>query len=148
MGSSEKRSFAGGKSWIWNPTSLIYSCMFRRLHCSSFGFLICEAGLNHSITVLKIKLNVWSANTKNALETWAIKYITAFIFIQVWRTIRSFAFFFFVFCLFRAAPMTYGGSQARGSNRAIAASIHHSHSNATSELRLQPTPQLMAMPDP
>ena len=29
-----------------------------------------------------------------------------------------------------------------------AASLHHSHSNAGSEPHLQPTPQLMAVPDP
>ena len=54
--------------------------------------------------------------------------------------------FFFVF--FRAALVAYGGSQARGSIRAVAASLHHSHSNARSELHLRPTPQLRAMPNP
>ena len=44
-------------------------------------------------------------------------------------------------CLFRAAPSAYGGSQARCLIRAVAASLHHSHSNVESE-------QLMAMPDP
>jgi len=32
--------------------------------------------------------------------------------------------------------------------RAVAASLHHSHSNAGSKPRLQPTPQLTATPDP
>ena len=40
--------------------------------------------------------------------------------------------------------MAYGSSQARGQIQAIAAGLHHSHSNDGSELRLQPTPQLMA----
>ena len=53
-----------------------------------------------------------------------------------------------LFCLFRAAPAAYGGSQARGRIRAVAADLSHSHSNIGSEPRLQPTPQLMAMPDP
>ena len=53
-----------------------------------------------------------------------------------------------VFCLFRAAPMAYGCSQARGQMGAAATGLHHSHSNAGSELHLQPTPQLTAMPDP
>ena len=57
-------------------------------------------------------------------------------------------FFFFAFCRFRAAPMAYGGSQARGLIGAVAAGLHQSHSNARSELHLQPTPQLMATPDP
>ena len=50
------------------------------------------------------------------------------------------------FLLFRAAPMAYGGSQASGLIGATAAGLHHS--NARSEPRLRPTPQLMAIPDP
>ena len=64
-------------------------------------------------------------------------------------------FFFFVFCLFVvvvvaiswAAPAAYGGSQARGRIGAIATGLRQSHSNAGSEPRLQPTPQLTATPD-
>ena len=41
---------------------------------------------------------------------------------------------FFSFCLFRATPEAYGGSQARGLIRAVAASLHHSHSNAVFDL--------------
>ena len=40
------------------------------------------------------------------------------------------------FCLFRAAPVAYGGSQARGWIRAVAAGLWHSHSIAGSELCL------------
>ena len=61
-----------------------------------------------------------------------------------------FSFFFFLFwpfCLLRAAPMAYGGSQARGLIGAVAARLHHSHSNSGSEPHLRPTPQLMAMLD-
>ena len=50
---------------------------------------------------------------------------------------------FFFFCLFAiswAAPAAYGGAVATG--------LRHSHSNTGSEPRLQPTPQLMATPDP
>ena len=51
--------------------------------------------------------------------------------------------------LFRATSTTCGGSQAsRGRIGATAASLHHSHSHNRSELHLQPTPQLTAMPDP
>ena len=52
------------------------------------------------------------------------------------------------FNFLRAAPPAYGSSQARGQMGAAAASLKHSHSNARSELHLQPTPQLMAMPNP
>ena len=54
----------------------------------------------------------------------------------------------FVFCIFRAAPTAYGASQARDRIRAAAAGLCHSHSNAGSELRLKPTLQLTATPDP
>ena len=56
--------------------------------------------------------------------------------------------FVFVFCFFRATPVAYGGSQARGQIGAVDAGLCHSHSNAVYELRLPPTPQLIAMPDP
>ena len=47
-----------------------------------------------------------------------------------------------------ASPMAYGGSQASGLARAVAAGLHQSHSNARSEPHLGPTPQLTATPDP
>ena len=53
---------------------------------------------------------------------------------------------FFPPCLFRSAPSAYGGSQARGQTGAVAAG--HSHRHMGSEPHLQPTSQLMAMPDP
>ena len=60
-----------------------------------------------------------------------------------------FFFFFFVFLPFVGLlPAAYEGSQARGLIGAPATSLCWSHSNAGSEPRLQPTPQLMAMPDP
>ena len=56
--------------------------------------------------------------------------------------------FFFLFAIFWAVPAAYGGCQARGRIGAVAAGLHHSHSNAGSEPRLGRTPQLMATPDP
>ena len=58
-----------------------------------------------------------------------------------------FLFFILSFCLFRATPVAYGGSQTRGLIGATAAGLHHRHSNARSEPRLWATPQLMATPD-
>ena len=62
--------------------------------------------------------------------------------------LQDFYFFFIIF--FRAAPAAYGSSQATGRTGAAAASLCHSHSHnhTGSELHLQPTSQLMAMPDP
>ena len=47
-----------------------------------------------------------------------------------------------------AAPVAYGGSQARGRIRAVAAGLRHSNSSAKSELCLRLTPQLRATLDP
>ena len=55
-------------------------------------------------------------------------------------------FYFFAFS--RAVPAAYGGSQARGRIGAVAAGLHHSHSNMVSKPCLQPTAQLTATPDP
>ena len=57
-------------------------------------------------------------------------------------------YLFSLFAISRAAPEAYGGSQAKGRIRAVAAGPHQSHSNMGSEPCLQPTPQLMATPDP
>ena len=43
--------------------------------------------------------------------------------------------------------MAYGGSQARCPIGAADADLRHSHSHVRSELRLQPTPQLTAVPN-
>ena len=53
-----------------------------------------------------------------------------------------------LFLVFWATPAASGRSQARGPIGAIAAALHHSHSNTGSEPHLQPTPQLRATPDP
>ena len=58
------------------------------------------------------------------------------------------SFFFSFCCLFRAIPVAYGGSQARGRIGAAAAGLHHSHSNTRSKPPLPPTPQFTATPDP
>ena len=54
----------------------------------------------------------------------------------------------FFFLLFRAEHVAHRGSQARSLIGATAAGLRHSHSHIRSELCLQPTPQLMATPDP
>ena len=67
-----------------------------------------------------------------------------------WLPTLYYSFTFFVFfCVWGgAAPMAYGGSQARGWIGDVAAGLHHSHSNAKSELCLLPTPQLVTTLDP
>ena len=55
------------------------------------------------------------------------------------KSLKLFFFFFYLFAISRAVPMAYGGSQARGRIRAVAASLHCSHSNTGSEPSLWPT---------
>ena len=66
------------------------------------------------------------------------------------KTLSGFLLFVFLFLFFfKAAPSAYGGSQARGLVRAVAAGLHYSHYTiATAILGVQPTPQLRAEPDP
>ena len=56
--------------------------------------------------------------------------------LSVSPSVCLFFFFFFCFGLFRAVPAAYGGSQARDLIGAVAAGLHHSHSNVGSELRV------------
>ena len=53
-----------------------------------------------------------------------------------------------VFLSFRATPMAYRSSQARGRIRTVATSLCQGHNNAGSEPHLWPTSQHMAMLDP
>ena len=62
--------------------------------------------------------------------------------------VLSIYLFLSFFAISWAAPIAYGGSQARGRIGAIATGLRQSHSNVGSEPRLQPTPQLMATLDP
>ena len=64
---------------------------------------------------------------KGIIKTNRFWWIWTFCFIYIYLFL-----FLFIFLLFRAVPVTYGSSQARGQIRAAAASLHHSHSNARS----------------
>ena len=75
-------------------------------------------------------------------EVWIIKYLFIYLFIFVF-----FVVVVVVVAISWAAPAAYGGSQARGPIGAVATGLRQSHSNAGSEPRLQPTPQLTATPD-
>ena len=58
----------------------------------------------------------------------------------------SMVWLYLEFFFFRAAPAAYVSFQARGGIRAVAASLHNSHSNTVSVPCLWHIPQLMAMP--
>ena len=85
-----------------------------------------------------------TVNARSELYLWCMPQLMA----ELERIIFIFYLLIFFFCLFGAIPAAHGGSQARGRIRATAAGLHHSHRNTRSKLRLRPTPQLTAMPDP
>ena len=62
--------------------------------------------------------------------------------------ILIYVFIYLLIVFSRAAPVAYGGFQARGRIGAAAAGLGQSHSNSGSEPRLLPTPELMATLDP
>ena len=98
---------------------------------------------NNKIWTFKWKLEFWTAS--QYLKTFLMRSVVilgnvGFLF--------GFGFFFCPFSLFRATPTAYGSSQARGLIGAVAAGLHHSHSNARSELHLRSIPQLTATLDP
>ena len=64
------------------------------------------------------------------------------------KTFLELFFFFAFFAFSRATPVAYGDSLATGKIRAVVAGLGQIHSNARSELHLQPTPQLRATADP
>ena len=101
---------------------------------------------------LELFFFLWVWETKNSEGSHVYPHIT-WIYLNTpsisgkGRTLNVATKLFF-FCLFRAASTAYGGAQARGWIRAIAASLYHSHSNMGSQPCLWPTPQLTAMWDP
>ena len=60
---------------------------------------------------------------------------------------QSCFFIFFSFLLFRATPVAYGSSRARGQIRTVAAGLHHRYSTAGSEPSLWPTPRQRQIPN-
>ena len=60
----------------------------------------------------------------------------------------NFIYLFVLNFLFTATPVAYGNSWARGRIGAVASGLHHNHGDIRSEVHLQTTPQLVAMPDP
>ena len=101
--------------------------------------------------VLKLSLRVSFCKLSNS-KSFSLGLLKMFAFLStISRVIKEFLksllFYFVYFYFFRATPMAYGGSQARDWIGAVAASLHHSHSNPRSEACLRPTPQLTAVLD-
>ena len=89
------------------------------------GILFCRGG---------VKGRVRGGRGRGRMET-----LTQGPLFSVYKLLKGKDFFFFLM-LFRVTPAAYGGSQVRGPMGAVAASLHHSHSDARSEPSLRPRP--------
>ena len=90
----------------------------------------------------------WGNEFKRALYVfWILIFFTCICY-NYFSGTPLFFFFFGLFAFSRSAPAAHGGFQARGRIGAVVTGLHQSPSNTGSELRLQPTPQLKATPDP
>ena len=89
------------------------------------------------------KEKIYSVSSKNYFNSRLLPVMTR---VHVFIGFGGFSLNFFG--LFRATPEALRGSQARGGTGAVAAGLHHSHSNLGSEPHLRPLPQLMTMLDP
>ena len=119
-------------------------------HCTMYTMYIIPIAHNNPIG--KIPFSYWSCRIREAEILKRVQGPTAHTNSE--DRIQNSAFLpnlhlSFFFFLFWATPKAYiWRFQARGQIGATAASLHHSHSKAGSKPSLQPTPQLMAMPDP
>ena len=113
-------------------------------------FLTEFTGIFLHIYVFPIKKAVIPGGWSPLTKLWKRNFSVGPIFKKATKFgfILCFYFYIYLFSLFRATPLAYGGSQARGPIGAVAASLCQSHSNSGSELHLQTTPQLTAMLDP
>ena len=113
----------------------------------------CLQGLDlySGVTGLTVHYN-WLVNPLRVLAKyihtalWPLQYLAS----RMHCLEKPIFYFIYLFICFLALHLRagYGGSQARGLIGVTAAGLHHSHSNAGSELRLPPIPQLTAKPDP
>ena len=128
---------------------------FFSVHCiMRHMILVCfipgEVNLDHLIEEVSVRF-LHCKNTHFSLGCFCFVLVFGFWFFVVVVVLFFGCFaclFVCLFLLFRTTPMAYGSSQTRDQIGATAAGLCHSHSNAGSELSLQPTPQLTAIPDP
>ena len=105
--------------------------------CQLPAFLRLCLSLPHTYSKIRIKTNKQKNPSASVFSNFK-----AYLFIQLKYCSFTMCYcvsFLFFFCLFRATPTTYGGSQARGLMGAVVACLHQSHSNQGSEPHLQPT---------
>ena len=107
--------------WLWHEN-------LRKLHDDRTICLNCKTTRGHQCKTI---------NTDSIIN---LKYYFTITVIPIYLFI-----YLFICLLFRATPTAYGGSQVRGLIRVAAAAYTIAISITRSELRLRPTPQLMAV---
>ena len=104
---------------------------------SSYSFPGCKLSFKSRLHQAPLGDNPWKAGVIRTFTRGELAASRSLSFL-------SFFLFFFFFCLFRAT-LQHMEVPRLG---AVAAGLHHSHRKMGSELRLWPTPQLMAAQDP
>ena len=101
------------------------SCIksIRAIFPTAFAYFVCQC---HILAILAIFQTI--SLLLCLLQWYVISDLFSFLSLSL----------FFFFCLFRAAPKAYS-SQVRGQIGAVAAGLHHSHSNARSEWAMSAT---------
>ena len=130
--------------WVATAWASHYGLFYLFLGCACcvWNFLCQGLSLCHSSY-----LSQSSDNTRSLTCCSTREFLIIIIFFIIYFKVAC-SCFFLPSCLFRAAPVAYGNSQAMGWIGAAAPGLHHSHSNTRSEPLLRPTPQLMATLDP
>ena len=107
---------------FYSPASqLLFLTSYFTSLCVYFNYLLC--GYRWFCYILSFNLLI------NFECDWFTNFI---VYLPLQMSFFLLFVLFFVFCLFRATPVAYGGSQARGCIGAVAADLLHSHSNARS----------------
>ena len=136
------------KLWVWLSliifTLLFFGisgwCLWKKKRCEFLRSMT-------SASTRPFPWDLWRLPQPLIIPFYPFSPKTSFLLRAMERGCQLGPFYFFIYLSFRATPTAYGSSQARGQIRAIAISLHHSHSNSGSEPRLRPTLQLTAMLD-
>ena len=141
QGNLNPLSEARDETWILKDTSQICFC------CTTVGtpmiFFFSYSILNHIHSIC----TCISIHTHPLQTSWMHLFRPDFWKLAPDPFTYTRVFDYFIW-LFRATPMAFGSSQARGRIGAAAAGLHLSHSNDRSKLCLWCIPQLTAMLDP
>ena len=158
-----KQKTIQGCACVWTVYREI-SLVFKRMKIYSMSIIIRNVQIKTILIILKFTRNGKNPKFENQLCWWAAERQaqslppTLLPQVEIDTSPRgrfgnicitdAFVLFFCCCLVFRAAPVAYGSSPARGRIRATGATLRHSHTKAGSKPHLRPTPWLMATHDP